>query len=299
MATKHWFNSFVYTIGVMAVSTPLALAGNNQTLPQTVDVHVDTGLDAMLQLEVKQVPLANVLKTLSAKTGTPIHYSVLPEGLITATCVGKALKPVLECLLDHKADVIIRYKNEPKKGITETDSIAEAWVLGAKLEAVPTNGLCKADGSQGEIKLIDKSKTKTPTDPASAKLTQTDRMLKIVEDGTPEERAQAIGDLLMIGREDDPKVKAMLERAVHDPEDSVRAQAISTLTHREDYSEHATEIIRGALEDPSVDVRLMAVDGIIDNEELLQQASHDPDETIRSYATSKLDELRQKSQSEN
>jgi hypothetical protein len=299
MATKHWFYCLVSTFWAMAGLTNLALAGNNQALPQAVDVRIDNGQDALLQLEVKQVSLDKVLKLVSTKTGIPIHYSVLPEGLMTATCVGKGLKPVLECLLDHKADVIVRYKSQPKKGTIETDAIAEAWVLGAKLEALPANALCQQDGNNGNINFSGDKQTKNSDKALLTKPSQSDYLLKIVEDGSPEDRAQAIGDLLMIGAHDDPKVKEMLEQAVHDQDENIRAQAISTLTHREDYSEHAPEIIREALQDPSVDVRLMAVDGIGDDASLLELAVDDPDETVRSFATTKLDELRKQGQTEN
>ena len=258
-----------------------------------IEIARDKGSEFLL--EVRQLPLAQVLKELSAKTNTPIHYSVLPEGLITATCAGSSLKPVLECLLNRKADIIVRYVHG-KTGKAENDKIAEAWVLGSKLEALPTSAACKADAAQGSISL--NMIEANPETGAQLKPSQSDLLLEISKTGNPTDRAQAISDLLTIGGQNDPKVKSMLETAAHDPDANVRAQAISTLTHRDDYSENAEAIIQDALQDESVDVRLMAVDGITGDAGLLQQAINDPDETVRSIAASKLDELSKMNQAE-
>ena len=242
------------------------------------------------QLEVRQMPLAQVLKEVSVKTGTPIHFSVLPEGLITATCVGNSLKPVLECLLNRKADIIVRY--ERGKSVTAgSDKIAEAWVLGSKLETVPGGATCKVEPGQGSMSL-NLANSVSEAGP-EAKPSPSDLLLNISQQGKAADRAQAIGDLLAIGRQNDPKLKAMLEEAVHDPDANVRAQAVSTLTHRDDFKENAPEIIREALRDDSVDVRLMAVDGA-DDAELLQQAVNDSDETVSMSAKLKLEELLQR-----
>lgn len=118
-------------------------------------------------------------------------------------------------------------------------------------------------------------------------------MLNIAQSENAAARADAIGALLGIGRKDDPQMKAMLEKAVHDQDANVRAQAVSTLTHRDDFRENATEIIQEAMQGSSVDVRLMAVDGITDEVGLLQQAINDSDETVRGIAEIKLEQLTQ------
>jgi hypothetical protein len=73
----------------------------------------DTG--AELQLEVRQAPLAQVLDSIASKAGVRINYSVLPDGLVTATCVGSTVKQVMECLLVRKADLVFRYSGQPTK----------------------------------------------------------------------------------------------------------------------------------------------------------------------------------------
>ena len=88
-----------------------------------------------------------------------------------------------------------------------------------------------------------------------------------------------------------PTVKAALEQALTDQDANVRAQAISSLAHRE--GSGAAAAIQEALHDSAVDVRMMAVDGITDDIALLQQAINDSDETVRSLAAIKLEELTQ------
>ena len=126
---------------------------------------------------------------------------------------------------------------------------------------------------------------------AEAEPDQTDDLLKLAQSRNSTEREEAIGALLADWREGDPNVKAALELALTDQDDSVRTQAISSLSHREGSS--AAGAIQEALRDSSVDVRLMAVDSITDDNPLLQQAINDSDETVRSLAATKLEQLTQ------
>jgi hypothetical protein len=236
-----------------------------------------------IQLEVRQMSLAKVLESVSKQTKVPIHYSVLPEGVITATCVGTTLKPVLECLLNHKADLIVRYPKNSDK-VEQKDQILEAWVLGSKLETPTDSGLCTATPESGSMRLNQEFDSENNVD-------QSDEILKLAKSKNAAERADAIGTLIAVGRDGDPAIKAVLEEALHDPDASVRAQAVSTLTHRGDTKDEAAAVIQEAMQDESVDVRMMAVDGITDDVAMLQQAVNDNDEVVRSLAQAKLDAL--------
>jgi hypothetical protein len=211
-----------------------------------------------------------VLEDIFLKSKIPLHYSVLPEGLVTATCVGSTLKQVLECLLDHKADLIVRYQNNADK---DKLKIAEAWILGSKISYTNESNTC-AMTSENNLKI---------------EVDQTSELLNLSESKDPKERVEAISALLSAGRPGDPAVKAALERALTDQEDSVRAQAISSLARREGAG--AKAMLQKALHDKAVDVRMMAVDGITDDISLLQEAINDKDETIRALATLKLEQL--------
>ena len=120
---------------------------------------------------------------------------------------------------------------------------------------------------------------------------RTEELLTKAHSNKPDERAKAVGDLLTGGRKDDLEVKATLERALTDKDDEVRAQAVSSVSHRE--GNEAAAVIQQALLDGSADVRLVAVESIVDDMALLQQALNDSDESIRSLAETKLELLAQ------
>ena len=268
------------TLAETAVTTP------NKAL---TDLVISDSKGSEIQLEVRQMPLAQVLDSIADKTHVPIHYSVLPEGLVTATCVGTKLEKVLECLLDRKADLIVSYSRDPAK-VDSKGQVAEAWILGSRLANSQSSGNCVAISGQttdkGSLMLRQNEQN------AKAESDQTNELLKSAQSTNPAERAEAIGALLANGRNDDPDVKAALEKALTDQDANVRAQAISSLAHRE--GNDASGAIQEALHDKAVDVRLMAVDGITDDVALLQQAINDSDETVRSLAAIKLEELTQK-----
>lgn len=245
-------------------------------------LHVGTDKGIEFQLEVKQIPLAQVLDSIAKQIRIPIHYSVLPEGLVTATCVGATIKQVLTCLLDHKADLIVRYK-QPGEKSANNQNIVEAWILGSRLDGYPVTRIdCIADA---KTELVIEQKQLEEVNVTK----EVEALLVRAKSKNPAERADAIGALLGSGRPGDATVNAVLEEALHDEEGSVRAQAISTLSHLEGAA--AKPAIQEALHDSSPDVRLMAVDAITDDIGLLQEAVNDSDEAIRNLATAKLDRL--------
>ena len=252
------------------------------------DLVVTDDKGSELQLEVRQMPFAQALDSIARQIHVPIHYSVLPEGMVTATCVGTTLKQVLECLLDRKADLIVRYSRSPTL-VDGNGQVAEAWILGSRLDGYPANRAdCAATAGQaGGASLLLKKKDQD----TEAESDRTDDLLKMTQSKNATERADAIGALLAGGRKGDPEVKAALLEALTDKDANVRAQAISTLAHRE--GSGAAAAIQEALHDSAVDVRMMAVDGITDDTALLQQAINDSDETVRSLAAIKLEELTQ------
>jgi hypothetical protein len=243
-----------------------------------------------MQLEVRQMPLAEVLDDVARKTHTTIHYSILPEGFITATCVGSTLKQILECLLDRKADIIVRYTQDQVK-VDRKEQVAEAWILGSRLSSSPSTGNCMArSGQTANMASLTLRQNEANKNQSADELEQTDELLKLAQSKNAIERKQAIGGLLAVGDIGDSHVKAALEKALTDQDPDVRAQAISSLGHLEEGG--ATGAIQEALHDPSPDVRLMAVDGSNDIPSL-QQATNDSDETVRSLAAIKLQSLTQ------
>jgi HEAT repeat protein len=241
--------------------------------------------DSEFQLEVRQAPLEQVLGSITAKTHVPIHYSVLPDGLVTATCVGSTLKFILECLLDRKADLIVRYSADK---IPSTGNVIETWVLGSRLDGTTAKN-CPVPV---EINDTDFSALTETPEQAEIQQLRSQELLKMTHSKSPEERADAIGAFLSEGGEGDPEVTAALERALTDTDDNVRAQAVAILAQRED-SASAGGILQEALQDSSPQVRMMAVDSITNDVALLQQAVNDGDETVRNLAVLKLEQLTQ------
>jgi HEAT repeats len=278
------------------LTTQVVIAAAEPKIPAkgTVEWRVVDDKNSQFQLEVKEIPLERIFSTISAKTGVPIHYSVVPEGLVTATCIGTTIKQVMECLLDKRADLIVRYAKstastqigkEPK--IADLNQPIEMWVLGSKF----TNG-ANCSGSTITQHPIDNTPLKlaeSQEQSAEAEPDQTDDLLKMARSKDAIVRADSIGALMAGGREGDPNVKAALEEALGDPNANVRAQAISSLAHREGVG--ATDALQEALHDSDAGVRLMAIDGAGNNAALLQQAVNDDDESVRNLAISKLEEL--------
>jgi hypothetical protein len=247
------------------------------------------------QLEVRQMPMAQVIGMIARKTNVPIHYSVLPEGLVTATCVGSSLKQVLECLLDRKADIIVRAAQNATNTKSMPNEVAEAWILGSKLAAANSGaGYCVANtdhSPDNQSLMVRESNQSAEIERSDEDVELTNELLRSAQSKNPEERAEAIGALLDTQNNDNPAIKAALEKGLRDESDTVRAQAISSLAGLE--GDAALGAIQDALHDTSVDVRLMAVDVINNDIPLLQQAVNDSDETVSALASMKLADLAQ------
>ena len=155
--------------GVTVAKTPVKTSDKALT-----DLVISDNKGSELQLEVRQMPLAQVLDTVARKTHVPIHYSVLPEGLVTATCVGTTLKQVLECLLDRKADLIVRYSRDPAKADSK-GQVAEAWILGSRLDGSLPQRIVQQQEQAGKGSLTLRQNEKD----AKAEPDQTDDLLKI------------------------------------------------------------------------------------------------------------------------
>jgi hypothetical protein len=277
--------------GLLMLSDAFAAEEQKIAVAGQVEWAVSDDEGSKLRLEVRQMPLARVLSTIAAKTGVTIHYSVLPESLVTATCVGAALKQVMECLLARRADLIVRYhqpSSQTQVGVTNENQPAEMWVLGSRF-----GDATDCTGSAASPQVINNSPVKPPasqSDTAGAEPDATDDWLMRAKAKDASVRAEAIGALMAAGREGDAHVKRVLEEALNDPDANVRAQAISSLAHREGAA--AAAALQDALHDADAGVRLMAVDGAGNDVALLQQAVNDDDETVRNLALSKLEELK-------
>lgn len=92
--------------------------------------------------------------------------------------------------------------------------------------------------------------------------------------------------------ENNATVIDVLEASFSDEDPGVRAQAVSGLARREAAS--ITEVLRQALRDFDVSVRLVAVESIVPGgagKTLLQEALVDSDASVRSLAAAKMEQF--------
>ena len=232
------------------------------------------------------MPLASVLDSIAKKMHFPIHYAGSKETLVTVDCERQSLKQLLECLLENKADLVVRYQPQSAKS-GDIATLSEAWVLDSNSNIVikpetPTSAIPGDNVPDVAAK---------PQHNPEPQLDQTEELLAKAQSDSPKERSAAIGRLLAGGRPGDPEVNATLERALVDQNEDVSARPISSLALRNDGG--ASAAIQQALLDSSDDVRVMAVEAIKDDIALLQQALNDCDESVRSLAEIKLELLTQ------
>lgn len=278
---ENTLTSCNYILFVMLIGVATALSASPAALIDDAthfDLVISTNEGTELNLEVIHMPLSEVLDKIALKSKVPIHYSILPKGLVSATCVGSTLKQILGCLLGEQTDFIISYSHQ-NNSVEQNKQPTEAWILGSRLEGSSAATDCAFTTSQKNNSTV------------SSKSDQTDNLLIMTQSEKPAERESAMSALLVGGKIDDPNVKAALEQGLTDQDAGVRAQAISSLAHRE--GRDATPAIQLALHDNSADVRLMAVDAITDDVALLQLAIKDKDEVIRKVAELKLAALMQ------
>lgn len=247
--------------------------------PASINLTLSKQANTAIRLEARAAQLAQILKAIADKTGVNIHYSVLPEAPVTATCVGANVGQIMDCLVAKQVGLVA---HKPQK-----DKPAEFWLLGSSV------GSCQAvTVAPTALPIAAVEQPPTPEEQAQADQAmqeQSDLLLEQAKSKEPSQRAEAITNLISGGMKDDPNVRKALEEALTDKDATIRANAITALAQRE--GEGATEELRQALNDTDVNVRLMVVDHAGNDSVLLQQALADKDPMIRDYAASKLEAL--------
>jgi|GEM_PF-1525340 hypothetical protein len=257
------------------------------------------GRAEQMSLQARQQSVQVIIDAIAQKSHALIHYNELPQELVTVNCNGTELKQILECLLDNKADVVVRYtkicfRKKPgcpqDKGHTQ---VAEAWILNPRYSiGLDQNNNIPAANQQNYIEQkTDQSFVAQGNGDSAYRedADQSDELVALAQSNDASAREEAVSSLLTEGNINDPNVKTTLENAVRDQDANVRAQAVSSLAHMS--GDEAYGAIQEALRDESTDVRLMAVDGIVDDVTLLQQAMNDSDESVRMLAKVKYEAL--------
>lgn len=283
---------------VVIPALALADAGQDGGKNQSIRLSLAAGKPQIIALEARQAPLGQVLDEITKGTGIPVHYSVLPEGLVSATCAGETLKAVLTCLMGSDTNLLFRYPTGASKDGSPAQP-AEVWVLGTNFERRPlsidrghADRCLSADG--GDDPSQHGRTEKSGTGAAQSQSHEKGKLLESASGSDPAQRAQAIATLAANGLADEPLLRKTLEQALSDENAEVRAQAVNGLAQRG--GAEAPAFLRAAMQDSDASVRLMAVDSAGNDSQslvLLQEALADPDETVSTYAAEKLDSLTQ------
>lgn len=230
---------------------------------------------AGLQLEVKQATLADIVKEIAAQTKIEIHYSVLPEAPVTATCVAGKVQALLECLVGKQIGVVTQ---KPEGASQE-----QVWLIGSSMNGCPA-ATAKAPEAPAPLA------PPTPEQQAEADQAQqehTQAMLKQAKSKNPDERFSALGNLADPGNQD-PAIDQALRDALKDKDANVRSQAVASMAMRG--ADDMLEQLGQALHDSDAGVRMAAIGATNDNG-LLQQALSDKDPAVRGLAQSRLNQL--------
>jgi hypothetical protein len=232
----------------------------------------------LFHLEARQAPLAQILKAIADKSGAQIHYSVLPDAPVTATCIGANTETVMNCLVGKQLGLVA---HKPQK-----DKPAEFWLLGSSVGSCQVMTVVATPNPES-------AKEQQPTAMAIAEMEresqeQTDAMLKQVRSADPNERYTAITNLGAMGAKDNPIVDQVLRDAMADKDTNVRAQAIASIVQRG--GDDIADQFGRALQDKETNVRISAIN-VAKDIAILQQALNDNDPALRELAQSRLDEL--------
>lgn len=278
---------------LLVVEPLLADRIDNQGAGHSPTVTLETSANGSLRLDAIQTPLAEVIRTVQRETGIEMHYSILPEALVTKSCTG-TIEGLLKCLLGAEANLIYRYAETG--GVESRSQPAEVWLLGSNDEHAGTDSgqedILGCDGKTTQDQAWNASKESEdeariggqPLDE-----TETVSLLNLAKSKDAWQRAQAVTRLALDGPANDANVTVTLEAALSDQDPVVRAQAISGLARRDGYQ--ADTVLREALQDRNAEVRLMSVDSAGNDRSVLEAALNDNDETVRQLATMKLEQL--------
>lgn len=272
------------------------LWAKTETVNQDVILTVKDRPKPFIHLEARQTPLGKILEQIAKKTGAIIHYSVLPQEPVTATCAGGTLKTVMECLLSSKVDRIYRklaFKSNHKRhaqNVTTVINPEEIWILGSRYGNQANNPQCLIDEGSNTTNNHNNNNSQENNPNAALLL-----MAQLGNDPRwAELRKQALSLLAAQGKTDDPQtddeITELLQQALTDEDADVRAQAVFGLSQQD--SPGAGQALHDAMLDKSADVRLMAVDNAKadspDGRAILQQALNDSDVTVKAAASYKL-----------
>lgn len=269
------------TVALAAVEGSNGVAQTNAqtSIQPSIQIVLSKQKDSAIRMEIRQAPLGQVLKAIAEKTGAIIHYSVLPEAPVTATCVGANVGQIMDCLVAKQLGLVA---HKPQK-----DKTAEFWLLGSSVGSCQAVTVASAKARhQVASQPTDLAQNNAALD--KEQQIQIEAALKQAKSKDKDERATALYNLGLLGQGDNPEVRKALEEAIADQDPNVRTQAITSLMQREGED---TPEVQQALKDKDMNVRMAVVGSLNTDIQLLQQALTDSEQSIRDLAQSKLDDM--------
>lgn len=234
-----------------------------------------------LHLEVEQAPLTQVLEIIENQTSVRLHVAPGFEQLVTANCAGTTLE-VLKCVLGKEANFIYRYADKASAK-HPTSLLKEVWVLkpapsGRRLpQHNDSDIICEAAEDLDA--------------PVGSEQEEVEKLSALARSSNPAQREEALSRLALAGEDNDEDIRKVLAESLRDQNPKVRAQAVSGLARRD--TPEKGEVLREALHDHDVEVRLMAVSNAGEDVALLKAALHDTDRVVRDLANMKLEQISQ------
>jgi HEAT repeats len=224
-----FFACLVLRVSAAFASAEQSVSNALQTgQPASINLTLSKQANTAIRLEVRAAQLAQILKAIADKTGVNIHYSVLPEAPVTATCVGANVGQIMDCLIAKQVGLVA---HKPQK-----DKPAEFWLLGSSVgscQAVTVAAtLCPVQAPSIPA-VVEQQPMYTPEEQEQIDQgvqEQLNRFLEQAKSEQPGPRAEAIANLTSGGGiKDDPNIRRVLEEALTDKDANVRAQAIESM----------------------------------------------------------------------
>jgi hypothetical protein len=263
----------LHTVGGLLMAMLPALSAAATT---GVDAHQSvSGLEVikdgrgMISVQARDVPVAEVLTALSARSGTPIRFEDAKDVLLTASCHAAGLEPVLRCLLGTDADFAFTYDSIPGKRPGQRELKAVKVLASTFLNLPPATGQQSGVGAE-PLPSLGELQAQVHAEEADV-------------------RARALEQIGRVGQDDPDMLKATYRGALSDPDGDVRAAAINGLAVLD--GPGSAEILSSAMTDADASVRLAALDGLEVDEQslpLIAQALSDTDESVRALAQLRL-----------
>jgi hypothetical protein len=268
---------------ILLAGTFLAQSGITQADEGPAQIRLTQNPDAGFYLVANQAPVAVILDKIARTTHILIHYSLLPDAPVTATCNAATVSGLLKCLLGSQVDRVYRYPQptdlNAANALSASAQPEEVWLLATNMPVKP--------GISQNVSTPAKDFVAPVQSPEERALIE--ETLKQAASANTGERAGALHNLGLIGNKDDADILKTLKEAMTDKNANIRMQAITSLMQRE--GENAALEVQQALKDDDVNVRMAVLSNVHNDTAILQQALSDSDKTIRDLAASKLSDL--------